>query len=237
MPSDSSAAFSGRSNPCCCISTSNHPLSKLTATRPPGNASSIGLVERVAVANLADRLKSRRQVRAVVAQDRRVRADLRQPRGRGRVRTEVIVEPPRPHLLPQHEHLRRVPRIRAVRHHAVEAGQAVRDDRPAVCLSTGFDERSPSIHEDRRRPERLAVPDTFPLDLRIVAERSARRGWKAEIDRVAEIVAGKTQAQADRVLTDDALNRAVRPGASRVKTSRALPTTSTAVRLPARAME
>ena len=83
----------------------------------------------------------------------------------------------------------------------------MRDDRPAVFLFAGFDERSAAIDKDRRRPKRLSAPDAFPLDLRIVPEGSARRGWKAEIDRVAEVVTGKAQAQADRVLADDTLNR------------------------------
>src|SRR5206468_5621713 len=106
-------------------------------------------------------------------------------------------------------HLRRVSRIRTVRHHAVEAGQAVRDDRPAVLLLSRFDERSGTVHKDRRRPKLLSVPDTFPFDLGIVSKGAARGRWEAEIDRVAEVVAGKSQAQAHRVLAPAALNRMV----------------------------
>ena len=84
----------------------------------------------------------------------------------------------------------------------------MREDRPAVFLFAGLHERSVAIDEYRRRSERLPAPDTFPLDFRVVSKGAARRWWKAQIDGVAEVVAGKPQAQADRVLAEGPLNRA-----------------------------
>ena len=82
----------------------------------------------------------------------------------------------------------------------------MREDRPVTFLFAGLYERSTAIDKYRRRSKRLPAPDTFPLDLRIVSEGAARRRWKAKIDRVAEVVTGETQAQANRVLADDTLN-------------------------------
>ena len=107
------------------------------------------LVHRRTVADLANGLERRRQVAAVIAEDRRVRADLRQPRRSGRVGPEVIVEPPGAHLLAHGEHLGRVPWIGALRHHAVEAGQVLRDDRPLAIRLARLDQRPAAIHEHR----------------------------------------------------------------------------------------
>jgi hypothetical protein len=92
-----------------------------------------GTVERGGVAHLADRGDRGRQIRTVVAQHRRVTADLRRA-GRGeRVGAEVIVEAPRSHLLAQHERFGRVPWVGPVRHHAVEARQAMHDERELIA--------------------------------------------------------------------------------------------------------
>jgi hypothetical protein len=47
------------------------------------------LAQSVSIANLHDCLKSRCEVRAIVTEDGRVRADLRQPRRRGRIRPQL----------------------------------------------------------------------------------------------------------------------------------------------------
>ena len=73
--------------------------------------------------------------------------------------------------------------------------------------SRAFYERSAAIDKYRRRSKRLPVPDAFPLDLRIVSECAARRWWKTKIDRVAEVVPGEPQAQANRVSCGHTLNR------------------------------
>jgi hypothetical protein len=174
-----------------------------TAGKRIGN----GVLQCVGVTNLADGLKGSRQIRSIVAQDGSVRADLPTSGGSCRVCPKMIVEASGTHLLAQHQHLRRVSWIRAVRHHAVERGQTLRDDRPAAFLVPSFDERSAAIQKDRRRAKRVPAPNAFSFDLGIVSERSARRCWKAEIDCVAEVATGEPQSQADRVPAGDVLDR------------------------------
>jgi hypothetical protein len=98
----------------------------------------------------------------------------------------------------------------ALRHHRVEACEAVRENRPAVLSSARLDDRTAPIDEDRGRSKRPR-PDALPLDLRIVAEGPCRRLRQAEIDRVAEVLGCKAQTQADRILADRALNRLLTP--------------------------
>jgi hypothetical protein len=118
----------------------------------------------------------------------------------------VIVETPRPHLLAQHQRLRRVPWVGAVRHHAVERRELGRDDRP-VALVARPHERTPAIDEHARRTQRQAAPDTLALDLGIVPERSEWRRRQAEIDRVAEFVAAETKAKTDGISPAASLHR------------------------------
>jgi hypothetical protein len=182
--------------------------SALPLNRDPGPGKCVGdgLLQRRPLADLADGLERGGKVAAVVAENRRVGPDLRQPRRRGGIRPEVIVEAPDPHFLTQHQHLRRGPRIGAVRHHAVEAGKLSGQYRPLPALLTRLDERPATVHEHARWPQRRAAPDTFPLDLGVVAKH-ARRGGETEIDRIAEIVAAEPEAQADGIAAGRALHR------------------------------
>ena len=237
VPSESSAAFNGRSSPCCCISTSNHPLPKGHGNATTGKRIIDRLVQRVAIANLhglfeapppdPHRRGSRLECACRSAESAREPSRLFESDRRTATRASPRAASASPACS----------RIRAVRHHAVERGQSMRDDRPVVLLVAGLDERSAAIDKYRRRSKRPSAPDTFPLDFRIVSEGAARRWRKAEIDRVAEVVTGETQPQANRVLADDTLNRAVHLGAPRAKTSQDQPTVSIAVRLLGRAME
>jgi hypothetical protein len=127
--------------------------------------------------------------------------------GRAGVGAKVIVESPRAHLFAQDEQLGRGPWIRAMRHHAVEGRKALRDNGPRILVATRPDERAVTIHEDRRRAERLSVPDALSFDLRIMAERTVRWRRQTKVDRVAEVVARKTKAETDRLLARHTLHR------------------------------
>jgi hypothetical protein len=121
-----------------------------------------------------------------------MRANLRNSGGGGCVCPEVIVEAPRAHLLAKHEHFGGVSAIPAMRHHAVEAGESMRDDGPLALAIARRDERPPSIDKNRRGSKSLAGPDTLAFDLRIVSEGAAGRCRQSQIEGVAEVITGET---------------------------------------------
>ncbi len=75
-------------------------------------------------------------------------------------------------------------------------------DSPVTRLSATAHQRSLALDQQRRRPQLLAAPNPFALDLRIVGKRGRARfaSRQPQIDRVAEFVAGKTKSQAYRLL-------------------------------------
>src|SRR5580700_831603 len=66
-----------------------------------------GPIERLAIPKQADRLKRRRQIRAVVVQDRREGAHLRNADWRGRISAKSLVKAPSSNRLAHRQHLRR----------------------------------------------------------------------------------------------------------------------------------
>src|SRR3954464_4763256 len=130
---------------------------------------------------------------------------MRLARGRLQVRAELGVEAPAAHLLAQREHLGRAPRIGAVRHHAVEARERLRERGPFALSGAAARERAAPLDEQRRRAQDLARPDAFALDFGVLAEGRARRRRQAEVHGVAELVAGESQPQAHRLAAQRSL--------------------------------
>jgi len=96
-----------------------------------------------------------------------------------------------------------------VRHHAVEGREVLCHHAPVAGLGAAPHQRSLPLDEQRCRPQHFSAPDPFALDLRIVREGGAARFARrqAEIDGVAELLAGETEAQADHFLARRALHR------------------------------
>jgi hypothetical protein len=138
-----------------------------------------------------------------------MRADLRQTRGCIEVGAELIVEAPRAHRLAQPHHLGRVPRVSALRHHAVEARQVLGDRIPLAVVRARANERTAAIDERRRRTHDRSVPHALAFDFGILSESRSRRRRQTEIDRVTEFVGGEAELHAHRSLADRALHRVI----------------------------
>jgi len=82
------------------------------------------------------------------------------------------------------------------------------------CVSVVHSPFSPRLRESgprrstsSRRTQHLARPDAFALDLGVLAEGRAGRRRQAEVHGVAELVAGESQPQADRLAAQRSLHR------------------------------
>ena len=208
-------------------------------TPAPGKASSIAAVERLGVADLADGL----QRRGEIARRRRPSTGVCVPicggaRRRLGVGAEVIVEAPGAHLLAQREHLGRVARLGAARVIMLsKRGEPLVERRQLAVIAA-------SVHERRRGGRRACAAgrSTGPprSHSRLIsgswANADARRRRQAEVDRVAEFVAGETELQADRPVARRALHRCSPRSIAPRETTRARPTASTS-RPPSRASD
>ena len=179
--------------------SSKRPASESICSEAPGKARSMRGIESFDVADLLDRLHRRREVAAVVSENRCSGADLTGPRGCAGVGAQMVVEPPRSQLLADDEELGSSAWIGDLGQHAVEGAQALGDDRPLPVRTTEPDDAVVPVGELRRWPRHRSTPHPFPFDLRIQPEHGGgRRHRVPEIDGVPEVVAGETQSQRPR---------------------------------------
>ena len=84
------------------------------------------------------------------------------------------------------------------------------DDLPGPAVVAAAHHPAAPVRHGAPVVPHLAVPDRFPLDLRILPEHGPRhRRRQAEVDGVAEVVADEAEAQVDAVLARPALHRVV----------------------------
>src|SRR5205823_13204157 len=108
---------------------------------------------------------------------------------------DVVVEPPGPDLLADPEHLGRLAGIGELAQHAVIWPDLVRPG-PRAAIVPDTDDAVVPFAQHRHRPQQRAVPDAFPLDLRVQGESAlAAAHREAEVDGVAEIIPAEAEPQ------------------------------------------
>jgi hypothetical protein len=92
--------------------------------------------------------------------------------------------------------------------HAVEGGQVLLHHLPAAAVVPGAHHRPAPVRHGATLVPHRSVPDGFALDLGVLGEQGPRhRNRQAELDSVADVIAGKAQPQGHRMAARPALHR------------------------------
>jgi hypothetical protein len=112
------------------------------------------------------------------------------------------------HPLAQHQQFDRIARIAAMGHHAVERCEMLIGLLPFAIVVSDAHVWAVANGEFVCPAQPFAGPLAFDLDFRVFREFRMRiRPRQSEINRVAIVLAGKSELQADRVFTHQALDR------------------------------
>ena len=121
-------------------------------------------VQLPGIPDFTDGLDGGCQIRAVTGQYRGVGADLRLARRRIPIRTQMIVESPVSHPLPQQQQFQRFARVAAMGHHAVERLELLVGLPPFAIVVSYAHKGAGSNRKSVGPAQSLAGPEAFDFD-------------------------------------------------------------------------
>lgn len=173
-----------------------------------------GAVKPLAVADFADGLDGGGEVRAVGGEDGGAGTDAgNADRGSG-VGSNVVVEAPGADGVPEEPGLGGLAGVGGKGENATEGWETILDLVAAAGGAVEMNQGAVPIDEQGGGAEDGAVPDTLALDDGVVIELGRAVGGvrgKADIDGVAELLGGETEAEADWIARWGALARRAGP--------------------------